>query len=582
MRTYGNLSYNNEHSKWVMTKIPPNVAIRLKQLFPRIPKHETLEYTFEDTLDQCADLAWFIQRYPLEMSCADSNRLNVRTSAYQDVQLELENILSQNYQAPTYAGLREGEKVRPYQAQAVEIANRSKVLLLGDDLGLGKTYSSIALFLSGAQQGRLPVAVVVQTHLQGQWEKKITSFSTLSVHKIKGTKPYELPNADVFIFKYSQLMGWIDTFRTGIFKRCAFDEVQEIRTGTESQKGQAAKELSTHAEVVLGLSATPIYGYGSEIWNIYHCMGSDVLGSREDFEREWLCDDRAVKDPEALGAYLREQHVFLRRLKADVGQQLPRVNVLHEIVESDSQALAGIDAIARQLARRALTGSFAERGQASRELDMMVRQATGIGKARSVAAYARILLRSGVPLILCGWHRAVYEIWLDELAEFKPVMYTGTESPKQKDAAVMAFSSGETNLFILSNRAGAGIDGLQYRCSWIIFGELDWSKKVHLQLIGRLDREGQDEQVTAIYVTTEDGSDPPILDVLAIKESQSTGIVDPGKALEPNYRDSSRLKALAKRYLGKAEYKDLTENVKEDIVEMVQNASTNGDAHAAV
>lgn len=559
MRTYGRLTYDPSSRKWLMTSIPPNVAIRLKQLFPRIPKSETTVFSFDDAEDQCADLAWFMDRYPLEMSETDLARLNAQTTLFREHQDELERILLDGYVPPEYVGLKAGQKVRQYQAQAVEVVNRSRRLLLGDDLGLGKTYSAIAMYLAGHPVGELPAAVVVQTHLQDQWEEKIREFSTLTVHKIKGTKPYELPPADVFIFKYSQLLGWIDVFRTGRFKRVAYDEVQELRTGTESGKGKAAREMSIHAGVVMGLSATPIFNYGGEIWNIYRCMASDVLGSREDFEREWLCDEKKVKDPEALGAYLREQHVFLRRLKSDVGQQMPKVNVLHEIVESDESAFQGIDAIARSLASTALTGSFTERGQALRELDMMVRRATGVGKARSVAAYARILLEGGVPIILCGWHRDVYDIWLEELAEFKPVMYTGTESPKQKREAKEAFVSGRTNLFIMSNRSGAGLDGLQFRCSWIIFGELDWSKKVHEQLTGRLDREGQQEQVTAIYLTSEDGSDPPILDVLAIKESQSAGIVDPGKEFTSGVSDGSRLKALAAAYLGKAEYKKLSE-----------------------
>ncbi|WP_155985654.1 hypothetical protein [Paenibacillus gorillae] len=46
----------------------------------------------------------------------------------------------------------------------------------------------------------------------------IEAFTSLRVHKIKGTRPYELPPADVYLYKYSQLLGWIDTFSDGFFK----------------------------------------------------------------------------------------------------------------------------------------------------------------------------------------------------------------------------------------------------------------------------------------------------------------------------------------------------------------------------
>jgi CO dehydrogenase/acetyl-CoA synthase gamma subunit (corrinoid Fe-S protein) len=75
-----------------------------------------------------------------------------------------------------------------------------------------------------------------------------------------------------------------------------------------------------------------------------------------------------------------------------------------------------------------LSGSFTERGQAARELDIQARRITGLAKARYVAAYVRILIKSGTPVLLAGWHRDVYDVWLDELAEFNPVMYTGSET----------------------------------------------------------------------------------------------------------------------------------------------------------
>lgn len=554
-RTYGKLLFSASDNTWFMVGIPPHVAIRLKQLFPRIPKHRVLSFTFENNDFTCADLKWFMERYPLEMDPAERQLLHDAVERFNADQAELERILIGEYTTPEYVGLREGQYVRPYQSQAVELVYRSQTLVLGDDLGLGKTYSAAALML---KPGTLPAAVVVQTHLPAQWEEKITEFTTLRIHKIKKTSPYDLPPADVYVFRYTQLAGWSDVFATGFFKCCVYDEVQELRRGTESQKGCGAKVLSQHTTFQLGLSATPIYGYGAEMWNIYNCLASDVLGSKDDFRREWVDgDDKSISDPDALGSYLREQHVFLRRTKRDVGQQMPPVNVIVETISSDGNAIQRVEELAKLLATRAITGSFVQRGQAARELDMLMRQATGIGKAPHVAAYVRILLEVGTPVILCGWHREVYSIWLEQLSEFNPVMYTGSESPKQKLEAERAFKEGETDLFILSLRSGAGLDGLQHRCSTVVFGELDWSKKIHEQIIGRVDREGQEDQVLAIYLNSQDGSDPPILDVLALKESQSMRIIDPGKPFEASHSDVSRVQALARACLGNREYSRL-------------------------
>jgi CO dehydrogenase/acetyl-CoA synthase gamma subunit (corrinoid Fe-S protein) len=53
----------------------------------------------------------------------------------------------------------------------------------------------------------------------------------------------------------------------------------------------------------------------------------------------------------------------------------------------------------------------------------MVRQATGIAKAKTVAQFARLMVEAGEPVLLVGWHREVYRIWLEALADLKPAMY---------------------------------------------------------------------------------------------------------------------------------------------------------------
>ncbi|OLO05237.1 DEAD/DEAH box helicase [Salinicola socius] len=543
-KIYGTLRRTGDG--WQMSDVPPHVAIRLKQLFPRVPKHQTGTFNFPADTQQCADLSWFLQRYPMAMSLDDQVSLDGGRAQYEQSQAEMETILRPDYRPSERQGLRPGQIVRPYQGQAVDLCLARRALLLGDDVGLGKTYTTAAMLL---EPGALPAAVVMQTHLQDQWREKIEAFTTLRVHKIKGTRPYDLPPADVYLYRYSQLLGWIDTFGDGFFKAVAFDEIQELRRGTESGKGEAAKALASAAIYRLGLSATPIYNYGAEIWNVMQFLDDMVLGTWGDFSREWLKDDRQVKDPEALGSYLREQNIMLRRTKRDVGQQMPAINTIVEHIDSDDDALASIDDLARQLALKTTTGTFMERGRAGRELDLLVRHATGVAKAKNVARYARILLDADMPVMLMGWHRDVYDIWLDELGEYAPAMYTGSESDKQKRESVRRLVEGETNLFIMSLRSGAGLDGLQHRCSTVIFGELDWSPKVHEQIIGRLDREGQEEQVTAIYLNTDEGSDPPMVEVLGVKASQSTGIVDPGRQFAARHSDKTRIQALAERFL---------------------------------
>src|SRR3989339_1005079 len=190
-----------------------------------------------------------------------------------------------------------------------------------------------------------------------------------------------------------------------------------------------------------------------------------------------------------------------------------------------------------------------ERGRAAMEVDIKMRQAAGLAKARPVAAFVREMLTEEPdrPVVLVGWHREVYRIWLEELAAHSPVLYPGSESLAAKDNSLEEFISGRTKLLILSLRSGAGINGLQEVCNNLVFGELDWSPAVHEQVIGRLRRDGQSQVITVFFMTTNYGADPLIIDRLAIKGHQAEGITNPfgsgsggGEIKEKNLKEVAR------------------------------------------
>lgn len=105
----------------------------------------------------------------MQMSKRDARALRGGRLGFENARAELGRIFSPDYSPPTFAGLKPGKEIRPYQAQAVQTVLRRKGLLLGDGVGLGKTVSAIGMML---EPQTLPAAVVVQTALQSQWAEK--------------------------------------------------------------------------------------------------------------------------------------------------------------------------------------------------------------------------------------------------------------------------------------------------------------------------------------------------------------------------------------------------------------------------
>lgn len=553
MKTYGKLAFDRGGKRWAIGDMTPHVAIALKRLFPRVPETATIAL-LSDADDVRADISWFMLRYPLACSESDREELEAGSRRIAQRMAERERILLPTWEPAGALGFRNGEKPYKYQAQAAAVAIENPGLLLGDDAGLGKTISAAATCTMGAP---MPAAIVVEAHLGHQWAEKLRHFTELRVHVILGRTPYSLPPADVYLFRYSNVAGWSDIFAKGVFRTVIYDEIQMLRHGALTAKGKACTILSDRADLRMGLTATPIYNYGDEIHRIMDFIQRGLLGTREEFLREW---GRIVKDPDALGAYLRETGFLLRRTEDDesVDLSLPPANILDWEVEFDHRAAADELELARTLALTVMrSSSFVESGRAARELDLKMRQITGIAKAKAVAVYVKMLLRDTPRVLLAGWHREVYSIWRAALADYDPVLYTGSETAAGKKRSFDAFTRGSSRVMFISLRSGAGIDGLQQYCRDLVIGELDWSPQVHYQLIRRLRRPGMPRwvvpgvpwEVTAHYVHTNGGSDPVLLETLGVKADQSRGINDPGIAPKAKYSDASRIKMLAQYVL---------------------------------
>lgn len=568
MKLYGKAKLKG--GKWLIAA-EPHVMIRLKRVFGSLGKAHRGVVSLTDTLDVCRELAWFMGRYPLDVDPLDY--LEQRSREHRQRESLVEQILHGTIDPRAFDLAL---PAREYQTRAANLALATRGLLLADDVGLGKTATAICMLTEARTR---PALVVCPPHLQRQWREEIRKFApSLECHILKKGTPYDYTSRrrrepaqlelvkshpDVLISTYHKLAGWAETL-SPIVKSVIFDEVHELRRGNDSEKGVAAQAIASKAEFRLGLSATPIFNYGGEIWNVLETLKPGVLGSYEEFATEWCSssgEKAKLKDAPGFGSYARDAGLMLRRTRKEVGRELPDLIKAPHAIDCDPSAIQQIETSAMELARIILQKTERElaKGEQFRsagEFDALIRQATGIAKAPHVAEFVRMLLDSGEKVVLYGWHRAVYDVWLDKLRDFAPAMYTGSESPNQKDEAKRKFCSGETPLIILSLRSGAGLDGLQYSgCRTVVFGELDWSPAVHEQCAGRVHRDGQNESVVAYYLIADSGADPVIADVLQLKKAQLEGLRDPSgpSGLERLDSGGAHVKRLASEFLRRRE-----------------------------
>lgn len=569
MKTYGTVQFDRAAKTW-MIHTTPDVATRAKRIFPRIPQGAQSPLPLADNARNGEELRWFLQRFPHEMDEMDRAHLAARADAVIEQASIVDRILAEGYKPGEFKLLK---PLRPYQAIPVEICLRTGAILCADDTGLGKTVEGLGLLSDPRAR---PGLIVCPTHLPSQWEAKVREFlgDGLLVHLLDKGKPYDLVERcgripDIVITNFNKLTGWAGTLAEFV-SAVVVDEAHRFRH-PDTQRYEAWLHLRDRARFRMFLSATPIINYGDEVHSVLEAMQEDSLGTRSEFLREYCAGSSGsrkakVDDPAALNAELRRRGLMVRRSRKDVNRELPPVNtIVHVLDVSDGSALAEQESSIAALAEVLMAegGRGIDKMQAARDLDLKLRQSTGIDKAPFAAKFIRMLCAEGQKVLAFAWHRSVYDILLealgpgqkdgeDDLPDLRPVLYTGSEkTAKQKDASRDAFVHGDSQVMLVSLRSGEGIDGLQDVCSTTVHVELDFSPQVMKQNVDRVNRDGQRNAVFAYVLLAEEGSDPIIADILGVKAGQFDGIFNASaQAVEETPAiEVSRMKHVAAKYL---------------------------------
>ena len=522
--TYGTLSYNRRSKCWTI-KAEPCVTELAKRLFPGCDGRGRGVARFTAHRRIVGELNWLMQRYPLEIREADRARWESALDEAREYAVRREQARTQPETAEPPKETFSGELL-PFQKQGLAFLLASRRCLLADEMGLGKTVQALAFL---AASSAYPAVLVVPPHLIRNWQRELERFLSpdgrLRVHVIRGLKPYPLPEADVYIIHYLLLRGWKDVLPGQGFRTVIFDEIQELRhNGTG--KYSAASLLSEACENAIGLSGTPIYNQGGEIWNVVNILDFHFLGDWESFSREWCYgyNSAMVAKPELLGEHLRREGLMLRRLKSEVLTELaPKRRLVQEIDWDDAVYRNLMKPVAEQLRLLRATDDPSRRALIEDAICQQQRQATGVAKAPFVCAFVKALVESGERVLLMAHHHAVMDIYKRELRALHPGFITGRETDKQKDAAVSAFMSGKNDLVCISLRSASGLNLQQATC--VVFGELDWSPAVHSQAEDRAHRIGQTDSLLCYYLVSPRGSDRDMQDALGLKVSQFVSLM---------------------------------------------------------
>jgi SWI/SNF-related matrix-associated actin-dependent regulator of chromatin subfamily A-like protein 1 len=420
-----------------------------------------------------------------------------------------------------------GEELWPFQKATLDYLLERGGGIDGDAPGCGKTPTAIA-FCNEVESCRVLVITTARTRIQ--WGEKINRWSTIPNVKISvmlNVKDGIHPTAHYQVISYDAARNpnIIRAIAKSRWDVMICDEAHKMKNvaaitsrailgnsrGEYQHGDEKIPAIGSYAKHKLALTGTPLMNRPSEAYNLFRYFDHesiDYMGEQafkdkynKQADLKTLTGKRFKLESTSLELELQNRlrvNIMARHEKRDVMPWLkvPKYGLVH--VEESGTVKTALDA-------EGMLGISIEEIQTTKDIQTLghiaqVRRLMGIAMAPQIAEYAADFLEgSEEKLVILAWHLEVLDVFQKELAKFGVVRIDGKINARNAQKAVDDFRKNANIRVFIGNiqSAGTGTDGLQEVCTRVYLAEPDWVPSQNEQAVARLDRGGQEGQVTA-------------------------------------------------------------------------------------
>lgn len=425
------------------------------------------------------------------------------------------------------------EKPYLYQRRASLLMLLRPRMVLGDDVGLGKTLEALlASSYIYAQNKDTKFLVFTEKTALRQWRKEAAELCPGFKSKIITAELYpdisqrikvmRNPESTVVFTSYSMIYKYMRYLKEGMGDRwiCIFDE-PDLFKNTESEAHKLADEMVNTPggpSRVYGMTATIVGNRLDEAFGILRVVAPGTFSSRKEFEDEF-CVVKKINNRKKVVGYVnldkfreRIEPVYFGRLQDDpeVQQDLPEVITKDVEVEmSEKQSWKVVEAMDRIIEMP--DGEVKQLGVLPALI--LAQQLTDDPRLKGydiIGAKTSAILETingslrGQRIVIFSKFRSVIDHLEEEIRKITnyPILrITGKEGWGAKEASKDFFMSdepgAESSILLLTN-AGKRAINLQ-KGGHLFFFDLPWAYDDYRQIIGRLKRTGSIFKVIGVY-----------------------------------------------------------------------------------
>lgn len=414
----------------------------------------------------------------------------------------------------------------PYQIEDAEKIIKRKRLLLGHEMGCGKTFISVLVGTSI----NTPKLVICPESLRLNWYREIKNVTADADVQIQMSNQEPHFGKDWTIIGYASVVKFLDELKKNF--NCIFvDECHACKAvnnwgNPSSKRAGAVIDLAENAEYCYLLSGTPLPSHNIDLYNILKMLKCENF----DFNSKWafknfadrFCDPKQTyygtdysgnSNSDDLHAIL--SNIMVRRLKRDV---LPDLKKQRQFIPIEPKFKREYYDIERRLYKP-------DDGDTYMGLAMTGRKMLSNYKIDTAIDLAESLIESGESVVLVtNFIESADNLkahFKDKCCEIRGGM---SDSAKQK--SIDDFQSNKVQVCILNMQAG-GVGITLTAAHTMIIVDYAWVPSDMIQVEDRICRSGQKESCMIYYVYCINSTlDSTFIDMISDKSENIDLVVD--------------------------------------------------------
>lgn len=430
-----------------------------------------------------------------------------------------------------YARVPESLRTRmfPFQIEGVKYGlSRGGRVLIGDQMGLGKTVQALALI--SCYREEWPCLILVPTSLRDAWHEALRRWLDVRPGLIasvgSGAEAHKINAATFAIVPYSLVGKMQGKLAARNFQVVVCDESHFIKDA-KAQRTKAVVPLLKAARRAICLTGTPALSRPVELYSQVEALRPNVFTKFTEFAQRYCSGSRfgwqGCENPDELYAII-SRLVMVRRLKRDVLTQLPpkRREQVYIALDKKTEAYREMKAVQEQLQRLRdhakdnglLLGAGGDGKMNVEEKRLMNAYyvASAKAKATSVQDYLETLLDgsgAGDKFLFFAHHKELLDAASTVLRKRKTqfIRIDGTTPTTERGGLVQQFQTVDAiKVAVLSIKA-AGMGLTLTAASTVVFGELSWTPGDIVQAEDRAHRIGQASSVLVQFLHAKNSVD---------------------------------------------------------------------------